>query len=1588
MACEVIDIKDTILKELIDKHGQSKGLDLYLQQMVDKERTTSKISQLWSNQRKESKTTTSNKLTLIQNSFKDLNIPIEYNSNMDEKARVVYEKGKAVRIELHPDKITSDTIIHEFGHIYIDLLGGTSNPLIRSAINQLKGTDLWRDVMNNYFSESEYTEDELQKEVLAHAIGLYGSELFDNLGKISDSQRNGILDTLRKIWNKIKELFNKFDVVVDIEEDNLAKMLANEILTNQVRDYDENQSTSVDKILKSKDNPVATDLESNKYNVKTAWADEANYIEANHYLVNDKETPRTGELAEGISTKSIEEKKFWESRADKIWKRADKEKTEQLPVGKQLGTQYQMETYQEFIDHRKEWNEMTKSHGTLGHIQVQESVAVLTKDNKTALEKNSYRQAYAKVKGLDHRLYEWLNNDYGGTSTVIEKAFINAGCDILKEKAQFETKIYSPILNYAGTIDCLVWHDDGTCTVIDYKTGGGFNRPITADLEEDMYVTLMSYAPINGLNIMNTPRDKAKLQIALYMVMLKENYPDLKIRAGKVMLISSETMATSYDSRNTVEPEYITLIERALSDPNFITLLNSNKTDNKVANNVVEQLKTKSPRIFALNQYTNEPIIQSSFKTLYQYTKQTSEGNVVKDHDKEKAITEYMLKIEATQRKIAIQQKKKRGVHELGDPTEESFAGEEADRLIHSYQQYQTVLVKELLEITGGNRKLQLKPEDAMGTYEALLASWQELTNPYLKTIQELKTKRLNEARINEDRIMQRFQRAEEAGHKQYMKEKGIVGNRVLQRMSYGVGAERIAKGEKAGIYDRFIIKRATPHDPNHIVEMLITRAEGEEKFRNKEFTSVDLEWLNAAHELSEYYFVNKGSETAYMNTIMQVIDHNGDLEDYTDVNKDTGKKGKMSVLDTYNKQHDHSSFKYYEGWFPKVFMTHEEIQEKAGEGSYLKGMFTQMLGVAIAKEGTDMYNASRSYYCDKSQWYVENSYEQWNNLGITLPIKYIGNAQLDARGEYSRNLGLAFTMFTRAMEQKKSYDGLYAASKAVADVLENYFEKGDAAFKKDADFLRAKIDHEFTGKIKHNKNHTLKLTRTVKDPVTGIEMQAVIPIAIDKILLSLMGWTSKSILAFKPVTGAGNAIRSILWTYKESLRGKVMEGKGIPGWVGKVTVGGFAGINGDEINYTQSDLHAGFIDYIKLSAQTLVGDGKFRQNKLWLLAHQMAYMPDDYNTFPPREKIINLHNRYLNNENLAMLFQSAPDEAISFITLAAQLHHMKHTVDKYTDEDVKKSKNKKVGDFKNVFDCYDVVDGQLKWVAAKRGVKEKDIVTSTGTVKVSEDLLGLDAMEIQKLKFVHKQLQGGYRNDERGIFATSVWGVMLEQLKKYLPRLLYDSFQSVRKQEELGGYRVKDDMVNMEKKPGEQVMEWHGRVVEGRFIIMSKMFAYIVTKGMTLGKGGAYKDEISKWSNEQKSSFIDALITWTLWGVAMLGARLMFKDTPDDDKWKKFYKTYLVDQPTQIYSVVEMVRIAKSAWLPVSIKRASDFVTAIGSLMYDVSMGKGALTKDGRIRNLKQLLYLFPNLGAAVQFMDDSGINENVLGAPITRMK
>jgi len=167
----------------------------------------------------------------------------EYNPNKGYVDVLSYDKP---RIIINAAKASHDTPLHEYGHIFINLIKASNknlfSNLVRQVLNTKEGKEELERVKEYY---SGYTLEEQIEETLVELLGRYAKNEFD--------PKTGIHKTIKKIWDTILEFLSKaFDVEIkDISPntsiEQLAKVLSNPNINFNKKSYIEQNVESITK---------------------------------------------------------------------------------------------------------------------------------------------------------------------------------------------------------------------------------------------------------------------------------------------------------------------------------------------------------------------------------------------------------------------------------------------------------------------------------------------------------------------------------------------------------------------------------------------------------------------------------------------------------------------------------------------------------------------------------------------------------------------------------------------------------------------------------------------------------------------------------------------------------------------------------------------------------------------------------------------------------------------------------------------------------------------------------------------------------------------------------------------------------------------------------------------------------------------------------------------------------------------------------------------------------------------------------------------------------------------------------------------
>ena len=559
-------------------------------------------------------------------------------------------------------------------------------------------------------------------------------------------------------------------------------------------------------------------------------------------------------------------------------------------------------------------------------------------------------------------------------------------------------------------------------------------------------------------------------------------------------------------------------------------------------------------------------------------------------------------------------------------------------------------------------------------------------------------------------------------------------------------------------------------------------------------------------------------------------------------------------------------NWSYVRGWFPKIPVTSDETGN----------IFTQYFNKKYWKS---LYNAhTLNYY--------ESELVQERNLEEAIPWRYLGSPRIEAEGEYSLNLETAFLQFMKYHIMKEERTDVYALGRGLMERAKYVQEQNMyTPMNNVIEYLDKMIKMQIQG-LKQTDFGGGLLRKDIP-LITSVKGNARRPDWV-KIIRSIKTSSAAPIMLLKPFQGAANAVFISLYTLKESIKDSIIKNTG---------VGNFLKVDSNFTGFTVADLSKGWGNYGSFIKDNIAS--KENQNKLWLLAKKLNYIPDSYDIYHNALEG-NINRGRIFDKSTLYMFHSAPEEAMAMTILAAQLHHMKiKSNDQYNGKSLwEMYETKEVEDSKTGQKYWDVV-WKDDYVRGYTNENPDGVAPNYVPVK------GLTTDEIRKMKYLYQRMHGGYRSDEKTYLEYSVLGEIFMQFKRYLPTLLRNYAQSKGKIQSYGYYKPKMENGQVVMHDGKEVVEWHSRIVEGRFKTMLGLFLNAVSVRNTAGDNLSLKNkfltmlgiqelESYTWDRideAQRELVVDALVTFAMY-FSILGVYLAAgggSGADDKDPFLKF---------------------------------------------------------------------------------------------------
>jgi len=169
-------------------------------------------------------------------------------------------------------------------------------------------------------------------------------------------------------------------------------------------------------------------------------------------------------------------------------------------------------TFQELVDKFQKRSNNSAARGRAVHKIMEYTV---TKDKRILKELAEIQKEKKDQDQITDQSLQWVWNVAEG---VLRRIGVTS-----TDKMKAELMLHSPILGIATQIDGLIQHDDGTLSMVDWKSGGHF-------LNDKVTTEMMRYSNGTLDNVNNSKLSKAKLELAIRAIMVKEHMPNAKFR--------------------------------------------------------------------------------------------------------------------------------------------------------------------------------------------------------------------------------------------------------------------------------------------------------------------------------------------------------------------------------------------------------------------------------------------------------------------------------------------------------------------------------------------------------------------------------------------------------------------------------------------------------------------------------------------------------------------------------------------------------------------------------------------------------------------------------------------------------------------------------------------------------------------------------------------------------------------------------------------------------------------------------------------------------------------------------------------------
>lgn len=673
---------------------------------------------------------------------------------------------------------------------------------------------------------------------------------------------------------------------------------------------------------------------------------------------------------------------------------------------------------------------------------------------------------------LDPDYFNWFNKNIKDIYNVHGINILDNISAEYKQVMACEIPVANKLLGFSGTPDIILETPDGKLIIKDITTGRYFDKEWTN--------RLLKYGDQNR-QIIDSPRDRKKMQIMMYAFMIKANpkFKDVKFRDLSIMYLPDAYYATEYDTMREVEvADFLSMIETFLKDKKALK-------EAGIDENVYEKLidkKTGSPNLFNVSEYTDR------------YETKIHGQGAVSDYYQEKIakdeiITKLLSNAHTPDQELLILTEELNRIMGKIDVNVKTGISD-FKKLSAKDQELVKLINLQILQLyKDPDLELRYSKEFDPSVITKTIGSWADITDPHVQTFKKIATEQDHLYNIRVDHIKRNHDGLYRKVLAELKKEypRLIINERNLNFNNYRKMFSWMYKDEN---YNGGIRKR------------LLIETDQEYKDLNSD---IKREYITFLNDTYASYFEGPN---AFTKNIATYIERPG------------GKIEPISIMDLYNEPlSDIEKFTYYRGWFPKPPKEIHEVVYDAGGGSYLQGYFDK-------KTWIDLKNRSFSYF-------YENNFYGRIHRKMVLPLQFIGNRKIEDAELYTLNPELQFDQFTKSIERKRFFDPVIAIGEATLGYLEAAIDnKGQPIYHE-----LPKIFENLLIRTVLNKSRREELTRKPIRVNIGDEDKKG---SVEGTLNFMRSWTSATLMWLKPFSGAGNGFNAMMLLKKDSIKGSI----------------------------------------------------------------------------------------------------------------------------------------------------------------------------------------------------------------------------------------------------------------------------------------------------------------------------------------------------------------------------------------------------------------------------------------------------------------